>query len=87
MEFAHSISIYAGFEATELIGYPTDLQLDDFTLVSWNTTPSESQEWVSPDTIAIEEGLFVTFTPPFDAAGKQFTVDFVFVDDNEEDPQ
>ena len=89
-EFKGSIEVKAGLHSTMLLGYPVDMELDSFELVSWNTTTLESYKYVKieePSDSNFEDGLYGVFEPPLEAAGTTFILKMIFADNNEEDPQ
>ena len=46
-DLRESITVIAGTTTTEIVGYPIDLEMDEFVLTKWETNTTESAEWVS----------------------------------------
>ena len=47
-----SLTVIAGTTTSEMVGYPIDLEMDEFALTKWETNTTESTGWVSVNGIS-----------------------------------
>ena len=87
-DLAEVIEVMAGTNVSELVGYPIDLQGDNFEFESWVTSSGNStEEWITfEQQESFEEGLYVTLSPPINATEQVFDLELWFREIDVDEP-